>query len=54
MIVFRRRLGRSPKPTSREEVSKTWPSSPRLRKAKVKPRKVTVRERDSNLDKRGT
>jgi hypothetical protein len=54
MTAFKRRLESSPKPTSREEVRKTWPSSPRLRKAKVKSRKVIVRERDNNLDRRGT
>jgi hypothetical protein len=51
MTAFRMILGRSPEPTSREEVRKTWPSSPRPRKEKVKSRKVTVKERDSSLDK---
>ena len=54
MTAFRMRLGRSPEPTSREEVRKTWPSSPRLRKEKVKSRKVMFRERDNSLDRRGT
>jgi len=53
-IAFKRRLERSLEPTSREEVRKNWPSSPRLRKEKVKSRKVIVRERDNNLDRRGT
>jgi len=36
MTGFRRRLERSPEPTSREEVRKTWPSSTRRRKEKGK------------------
>jgi hypothetical protein len=54
MIAFRRRFKGILEPTSREEVRKTWPSSPRLRKEKVKSRKVMFRERDNSLDRRGT
>jgi hypothetical protein len=57
MTAFKRRLGRSPGPTSKEEEKmKTYPLSTKPRKAKGNflSRRVTVTERGNSLGRRET